>query len=124
MDARKNWRYCVVGNIVKTRIDKDGILRYGTSAFTGGTKVYLCRNGAPEDTEVTVMGLGRGKRYEFVRIPKDCIENVRCSKVYKPMILNYMADPEAWECWWENEPEEKADTKRFVDEWNKHQNKN
>ena len=35
------WRYAVAGNIKKTRIDENGILRYGTSAFQGNTKVYI-----------------------------------------------------------------------------------
>jgi len=28
------WRYAVAGNIKKTRIDENGILRYGTPAFS------------------------------------------------------------------------------------------
>ena len=32
------WRYAVTGNIKKTRIDENGILRYGTAAFKGNTK--------------------------------------------------------------------------------------
>lgn len=35
------WRYAVAGNIKKTRIDENGVLRYGTSAFKGKAKVYL-----------------------------------------------------------------------------------
>ncbi|MBP3447773.1 MAG: hypothetical protein J6K51_01990 [Clostridia bacterium] len=61
---KRRWKYCVVANIVKTRIDENGILRYGTPAFTGGSKVYLCgkiwnrnRNG------ISALGLNRGKRY-------------------------------------------------------------
>ena len=33
----KLWRYAVAGNIKKTRIDENGVLRYGTSAFKGNT---------------------------------------------------------------------------------------
>ena len=36
------WKYAVAGNIKKSHIDENGILRYGTSAFKGNTKVYLC----------------------------------------------------------------------------------
>ena len=36
-----NWRFGVVGNIVKQHLDNEGIIRYGTKAFTGGTKVYI-----------------------------------------------------------------------------------
>ena len=38
----QEWRYGVVGNITKTHFDDQGILRYGSSAFCGGAKVYLC----------------------------------------------------------------------------------
>ena len=41
MEEKQNWTYCVVGNIKKTHFDEDGMLRYGTAAFTGGTKVYI-----------------------------------------------------------------------------------
>ena len=37
----KLWRYAVAGNIKKTHIDENGVLRYGTSAFKGNTKVYI-----------------------------------------------------------------------------------
>lgn len=38
----QEWRYGVAGNITKTHLDDQGILRYGSSAFCGGAKVYLC----------------------------------------------------------------------------------
>ncbi len=41
MEEKQNWTYCVVGNIKKTHFDEDGVLRYGTAAFSGGAKVYL-----------------------------------------------------------------------------------
>ena len=43
-ETDKNWRFGVVGNIVSERIDDEGILRYGTEAFTGGTKVYFLQS--------------------------------------------------------------------------------
>ena len=36
------WRYALAANIKKTRIDDNGVLRYGAAAFKGNTKVYLC----------------------------------------------------------------------------------
>ena len=42
MSQSADWKYCVVGNITKSHSDENGIVRYGTPAFTGGTKVYLC----------------------------------------------------------------------------------
>ena len=65
----KLWRYAVAGNIKKTRIDENGILRYGTSAFKGNTKVYLSgrlwdeRLPADNKKEIAVLGLSRGRRY-------------------------------------------------------------
>ena len=112
------WHYCVVGNVVKSHIDENGILRYGTSTFSGGTKVYLCKNGSPEEDEVSVVGLDRGKRYRFIRMKKSLIENVRCSRAFKPSVLDHMGDPEQWNCWWGRTKEDKADTERFVREWN------
>ncbi len=37
MDSTKEWRFGVVGNIIRTHYDEEGILRYGTKAFSGGT---------------------------------------------------------------------------------------
>ena len=41
MSETKNWRFCVVGNIIAQHIDADGKLLYGSKAFSGGTKVYI-----------------------------------------------------------------------------------
>ena len=41
MSETKNWRFCVVGNIISQHIDADGKLLYGSKAFSGGTKVYI-----------------------------------------------------------------------------------
>ena len=63
------WRYAVAGNIKKTRIDENGVLRYGTSAFKGNTKVYLSgrlwdeRLPGDSKKEIVVLGLSRGRRY-------------------------------------------------------------
>ena len=63
MEDNREWRYCVVGNIVETRIDENGFLRYGTSAFTGGTKVYLCGKYWDEAYKtITVIGLNRFRK--------------------------------------------------------------
>ena len=40
-ETDKNWSFGVAGNIVSKRVDDEGILHYGTKAFTGGTKVYF-----------------------------------------------------------------------------------
>ena len=37
----KCWRFCAVGNIVKQHLDENGIVRYGTKAYVGGTRVII-----------------------------------------------------------------------------------
>lgn len=41
MEEKKAWKYCVVGNIIKERIDENVVLRRGTAAFKGGARVFL-----------------------------------------------------------------------------------
>lgn len=118
MVEHADWRYCVVGNIVKSHYDAEGNLRHGTSAFVGGTKVYLA--GMNWDfilKEITVAGLTRGKRQQVHEVPVDCIENVRCQKVYKPSIIRIMSDPEFSLCWWGNTKEDKRSAEEFVMRW-------
>lgn len=120
MDENREWKYCVVGNIVKTRIDENGILRYGTSAFTGGTKVYICGKYWNETAEtITVIGLDRFKEYSVSYVPPNTIINVRCPRVYKTKVLQFMNNPEYWDCWWGNTKMEKKSAELFVEKWNK-----
>lgn len=113
------WKYCVVGNIVKTHTDKDGILRYGTPAFSGGTKVYLCGKLWNETRDaIEVLGLSRAKRW-YVEAVKPClIENVRWQKTFKPSALNMMDHWEYHTCWWHDTKEDKEAVKAFVKRWN------
>ena len=90
--ATTNWKYCAVGNIKKTHIDENGVLRYGTAAYPGGSKVYLCGKywNKSQDT-ITVIGLNRrGRKYRVEHIPVSLIENIRRKQVYKPKILKIM----------------------------------
>ena len=41
MVINERWYFCAVGNIVKDRIDENGIERHGTAAYRPGAKVYL-----------------------------------------------------------------------------------
>ena len=99
------WKYAVVGNIKKTHIDENGVLRYGTSAFTGNTRVYLCGKNMDENipvdnkTEIAVLGLDRCKRFNVICVPIDLIENVRFTRIYKPSVLKIMSDYEFAHCW-------------------------
>lgn len=118
-EANRDWRYCVVGNITKTHIDGQGILRYGSSAFRGGTKVYLCgKYWNKEHGTIGVIGLGRYKRYVYSDVSPSLIENVRCQRAYNPSVLALMDNWEFYEYWWGKDAEDKAETQRFADDWN------
>ena len=114
-----NWTYCVVGNIVKMRMDEDGVPRYGTSAFTGGTKVYLA--GRMWDSSrrcIDALGLTRGKKWQVVWTDVAHIENLRVQKVFAPTVLRFMGD---WECartWWGKSKQEREAAETFVTNWN------
>lgn len=112
----------MVGNITESHIDSQGILRYGSSAFCGGTKVYLCGKywTMGRDT-IGVIGLNRYKRFVFDDVSPDLIENVRCQKVYKPSVLDLMDNFEFRDSWWDNSVAAKKETKRFVEAWNNQQ---
>ena len=113
------WRYCVVGNIVKTHIDENGTLRYGTVAYSGGTKVYLCGRLWERGREkISVLGKNRFNRYEITEVSPKLIENVRCKRVFRPHILWFMNNWECTDLWWNNAPEEKTKTEEFVRQWN------
>ena len=116
----KLWRYAVAGNIKKTRIDENGILRYGTSAFKGNTKVYLCgrlwdeRLPGENKTNISVVGLSRGGRYYVDYVPIELIENLRLTRVYQPQVLEIMSNFEFSHCWWGNTQEERDDASAFL----------
>ena len=117
---KREWKYFVVGNIVKTHFDEDGILRYGTLTYSGGTRVYLeGKYWDPSRSEISVVGLCRGKRYLVKEVPPALIENVRCSRVYRPAVLAVMNNWEFKANWWHDTKEDKLETEAFVSEWNK-----
>ena len=118
----QEWRYGVAGNITETHLDDQGILRYGSKAFSGGAKVYLCgKNWTKEQSVIGVIGLNRHKRVVFEDVPTELIENVRCTRVYKPSALRLMNDWEFADSWWDDSAVAKEDTKRFVELWNEKQ---
>ena len=99
MEAKQNWTYCVVGNIKKTHYDTDGTLRYGTAAFTGGTKVYISgRIWDRTRDHINALGLTRGNRWEVIWTDVSQIENLRCQKCFSLpywdlwIILNIVTD--------------------------------
>ena len=123
------WRYAVAGNIKKTRIDENGILRYGTVAFKGNTKVYLCgrlwdeRLPDENKTHISVVGLSRGRRYYVDYVPIELIENLRLTRVYQPQILEIMSNFEFCEGWWGNTQEERDDASAFLRRFKENYNK-
>lgn len=119
MAHQLNWTYCVVGNIKKTHLDEDGILRYGTAAFAGGTKVYISgRLWNRSLSHIDALGKNRGNRLQVVWTDITKIENVRCQKVFHPAILNFMDDFEFRAGWWGKSKNEKADAEAFAAWWN------
>jgi hypothetical protein len=117
-DKKQPWKFCVVGNIKKTNCDDQGILRYGTQAYSGGTKVYLCGKFWNADSAtISVIGLNRFKRYAVNDVPTTLIENVRGKRVYRPAVLEIMNDWEFADCWWGDTEEDRVSVKRFVEKW-------
>lgn len=122
-DKKHPWKFCAVGNIKKTHYDGQGILRYGTQAYSGGTKVYLCGKFWDADSAtISVIGLNRFKRYAVNDVPVKLIENVRCKRVYRPAVLELMNDWEFADCWWGDTEEDRASVKCFVEKWNEGKN--
>ena len=117
------WRYAVVGNIKKQRIDENGVLRFGTSAYKGNTKVYIYgrlwdeRLPDKNKNEIAVLGFCRGRRYYFDSVPIDLIENVRLTRVYKPKVLKLMSNYEYADGWWCNTEEDREDAMAFLKKW-------
>ena len=120
MSENTAWKYCVVGNIVKERVDENGILRYGTAAFKGGTRVYIEGKNLDYDfvsDYVEVLGLNRHRRYTYEAVPKKLIENVRFTRTYKPKIMDMMYPYEGYDGWWGNSDEDGLDAKQFALNW-------
>lgn len=118
MDNKVDWKFCAVGNIVKSHVDENGVLRYGTSAFSGGTKVYLeGRFWDRSRPTIEVIGFSRAKKYIFSDVSPDLIENVRCARAFHPGVLGLMGRMEYWECFWGRTKADKKDTERFVKYW-------
>lgn len=116
-----NWRFGVVGNIVKQHIDKEGIVRYGTKAFTSGTKVYIDgTTWTPVRDSVSVIARNRFGKYTIESVPVSLVENVRTQRIYKPKVLEIMDYEEVMEgwAWWKRTAADRKAAKAFVDSWN------
>ena len=121
MDQKKNWRFCVAGNIVNSHLDEYGIVRYGTKAFAGGTKVYLNGKTWSDDSgDIGVIGLNRFGRYVLEWIPISLIKNMRSQRVFKNVVLSiidYEEQVENW-LWWGRTAADKRETIAFTEKYN------
>ena len=113
-------KYCVVGNIIKERVDEKGVLRNGTPAFSGGTRVYISRRFW--ESHVVVLGRTRKSHsYSLISVPMEWIENIRFSKTFKPHVLELMRnDSESYEMWWRHKKEDEAGARFFADMLNEY----
>lgn len=119
MENEKDWKFCAIGNIVRTRIDDEGKEWHGTAAFRPGAKVYLRgRCWKNEKKEITVIGFTRKNKYRELTIPINVIENVRAARVFNPKVIDMMTYTYFNEQWWDKSSFDKRDVKRFASEWN------
>lgn len=121
MEEKANWKFCVAGNIVKSRTDKNGKTWNGTAAYVGGAKVYL--RGKYWDKEhptIDVIGWTRGKKYKAMDVPVELIENVRFQRVFKPAVLRIMDNWEFCDCWWHTTAQDKREALEFIERWNEY----
>ena len=122
----RNWYFCVVGNIVRTHYDENGILRHGTKAFKGGTKVYIHGRFDSEDRttldgveELYVLGLNRFRRFALEGVPVGLIENVRVGRVYHPTVQKIMYHDNFGDgaAWYMDKVVDRKGTEAFVRLW-------
>lgn len=115
MEEKKEWKFCAVGNIVRTRIDENGREWHGTAAYRPGAKVYLRgKFWNKECKEIDVIGLTRGNKYKAMRVPVEVIENVRPSRVYTPQVLDIMDNYEFYDCWWHKSSADRREVQEFI----------
>ena len=90
--ARLGYRWCVVGNIIETRIDEEtGTVYHGTKLFPPKGRVYIYPDQGDDLDEVSIIGRAR-KSHTLAEdvVPLKFIEDLRIQKEYHPYILDYM----------------------------------
>ena len=120
MSENVQWRFGVVGNITKSHLDENGEVRYGTKAFTGGTKVFLYgKNWDSSQAEICVVGRNRFDRLAFEWVSVEHIENVRAQRIFEPNVLDFIWCEENMKGadWWERTSSDRKATKQFVKDW-------
>lgn len=126
MENKNNarWKYCAVGNIVRTRVDENGKVWHGTAAFRPGAKVYLQGKFWNENyKEIPVIGFTRGNKYKAMRVPIDVIENVHASRVFTPQVLDIMENWEFGPEWWHMKSSDQKNLQEFLERWNAYEDK-
>lgn len=116
-----NWRFGVVGNIVREHKSEDGKIWHGTKDFPGGTKVFIDGKNwyNYKRTEIPVIGLARYKKYTVSSVDPALIENVRFQIIRRKEVLNILEGEsilDGWD-WWERTAEDKREAKAFVEKW-------
>ena len=92
-NEQQDWRWCLVGNIVQEReYGENHESKHGTKHFSPGTKVYCAPGHWADDGEnIIVIGKHRGSpKYIKLVMRRKYIENFRCQKVFKPVVLKLM----------------------------------
>lgn len=120
MEHSTEWRFGVVANITQSHIDAEGVQRYGTKAFTSGTKVYLGGK-CWDKTAPTIGVIGQNRFGKMVveSVPVELLENVRTQRIYEPKVLAIMGHLEAMDgwVWWQRTVVDRKDTEQFVKIW-------
>lgn len=106
-DEVQEWRWCLVGNIVKEHpYGEEHIMRTGTRHFRPCAKVYCAPANWGDYDSIVVIGLSRhGNKYIEVIMERKLIENFRIQKCFKPAVLNIMNKGN--HRWWSNTDEDR-----------------
>lgn len=121
-EKKAEWRFGVVANITHSHRDENNEERFGTKAFTPGTKVYLGgKFWDKTNLQIGVIGMNRFGKTVVESVPVELIEKVRTQRIYKPRVLAIMSHLEmmdGWE-WWQRTAADRKDAEKFVKEWGK-----
>ena len=112
----REWKYCVIGNIRKENTDESGRVRRGCKYYPAGRKIYLSVRYQKDERTITVMGLNRYRSHYILEcIQTDMIENIRCSRVFKPKVVMLMNCRDSSDLWWGDTDEDYYDTKEYAE---------
>ena len=109
----QEWRWCLVGNIVKEHpYGEEHIIRAGTKHFRPGAKVYCAPGNWGDSTIIAVIGCPRyRKKYIEIVMKRELIENFRIQKCFKPSILEIMNRNNY--AWWGSTDEDRDTIEKY-----------